>query len=154
MKLAAKAAGAALALAVSLVAAHAGDYPDRPIAMVISYGPGGATDISARTLAEPLGNAFGSPLVMVNKTGAGGATGSVAVQHAKADGYTLLFARVGRIGLAKRYEQDIAAALRLRGSHSVNPAMKATLPYGSTISASSVSTRSTRSPVPSPRVPI
>ena len=77
--------------------------------MVIPYGAGGATDISARTIAEPLGSAVGKPLVMSNITGAGGATGSVAVQNAKADGYMMLFARVG--------------------SHSVNPAMKATLPY-------------------------
>jgi tripartite-type tricarboxylate transporter receptor subunit TctC len=46
---------------------------------------------------------------MVNRTGAGGATGSVAVANAEPDGYTMLFARVG--------------------SHTVNPAMKATLPY-------------------------
>ncbi|MGQ3486316.1 tripartite tricarboxylate transporter substrate binding protein [Roseovarius pacificus] len=85
------------------------EYPERPINMVIPYGAGGATDISARTIAEPLGAAVGKPLVMANVTGAGGATGSVAVQNATADGYTMLFARVG--------------------SHSVNPAMKATLPY-------------------------
>jgi len=85
------------------------DYPTRAINMVIPYGAGGATDISARTIAEPLGAAVGKPLVMANITGAGGATGSVAVQNAGADGYTMLFARVG--------------------SHSVNPAMKATLPY-------------------------
>ncbi|MFT6236572.1 MAG: tripartite-type tricarboxylate transporter receptor subunit TctC [Cellvibrionaceae bacterium] len=77
--------------------------------MVIPYGPGGATDISARTLSEPLGKEVGQPLIMVNKGGAGGAIGSVAVQNAKPDGYTLLFARVG--------------------THTVNPAMKATLPY-------------------------
>ncbi len=87
----------------------AAEYPDRPVNMVIPYGAGGATDISARTIAEPLTKAVGQPLVMVNKKGAGGAIGSVAVQNAKKDGYTLLFARVG--------------------SHSVSPAMKATLPY-------------------------
>ena len=85
------------------------DYPERSIAMVIPYGAGGATDISARAIADPLGDAVGKPLIMANITGAGGATGSVNVQNAKADGYTMLFARVG--------------------SHSVNPAMKATLPY-------------------------
>lgn len=98
----------AMALGVTATAAFA-EYPERPINMVIPYGAGGATDISARTIAEPLGSAVGKPLVMSNITGAGGATGSVAVQNAKADGYTMLFARVG--------------------SHSVNPAMKATLPY-------------------------
>ncbi len=92
-----------------LATTAAAEYPERPINMVIPYGAGGATDISARTIAEPLGEAVGKPLVMANVTGAGGATGSVAVQNAKPDGYTMLFARVG--------------------SHSVNPAMKATLPY-------------------------
>jgi len=85
------------------------EYPERAISMIIPYGAGGATDISARTIAEPLGDAVGKPLIMANVTGAGGATGSVAAQNAKGDGYTMLFARVG--------------------SHSVNPAMKATLPY-------------------------
>jgi tripartite-type tricarboxylate transporter receptor subunit TctC len=102
--------GALCALSVGLTATAAlAEYPERPINMVIPYGAGGATDISARTIAEPLGSAVGKPLIMANITGAGGATGSVAVQNAKADGYTMLFARVG--------------------SHSVNPAMKATLPY-------------------------
>lgn len=100
----------ALVLGTALGATAAwAEYPERAIKMVIPYGAGGATDISARTIAEPLGNAVGKPLIMANITGAGGATGSVAVQNAKADGYTMLFARVG--------------------SHSVNPAMKATLPY-------------------------
>lgn len=98
------------ALAIGLCATAAvAEYPERPIGMIIPYGPGGATDISARTIADALGKAVGNPLVMSNKVGAGGATGSVAVKNAKPDGYTMLFARVG--------------------SHSVNPAMKATLPY-------------------------
>ena len=102
--------GSVLALGVGVLAGTAmAEYPERPINMIIPYGAGGATDISARTIAEPLGEAVGSPLVMANVTGAGGATGSVAVQNANPDGYTMLFARVG--------------------SHSVNPAMKATLPY-------------------------
>ncbi|WP_308916653.1 tripartite tricarboxylate transporter substrate binding protein [Jannaschia sp. LMIT008] len=101
---------ATLAIGTALTAGAAlADYPERAINMIIPYGAGGATDISARTIAEPLGEAVGQPLVMANITGAGGATGSVAVQNANPDGYTMLFARVG--------------------SHSVNPAMKATLPY-------------------------
>lgn len=103
----------ALALAGLTYAAMAtqaqAEYPERPVTMVIAYGPGGATDISARTIAEPLGKAVPQPLLMVNRTGAGGATGSVSVKNAKNDGYTMIFARVG--------------------SHTVNPAMKETLPY-------------------------
>ena len=100
------------ALSVSAVLATTpalAEYPERAINMVIPFGAGGATDISARAIAEPLGDAVGEPLIMANVAGAGGATGSVAVQNAKPDGYTMLFARVG--------------------SHSVSPAMKATLPY-------------------------
>lgn len=101
---------AAIGAGLAMLAATAyADYPERAVNMVIPYGAGGATDISARTIAEPLGAAVGKPLVMANVTGAGGATGSVTVANAKGDGYTMLFARVG--------------------SHSVNPAMKATLPY-------------------------
>ena len=96
------------ALPMGATAAQA-EYPERPVTMVIPYGPGGATDISGRTIAAPLGKAVPKPILMVNRTGAGGATGSVSVKNAKPDGYTMLFARVG--------------------SHSVNPAMKATLPY-------------------------
>lgn len=102
--------GAAVAgMTAAVVTPVLAEYPERPVSMVIPYGPGGATDISARTLAGPLGKLSAKPLLMINRTGAGGATGSVSVKNAKADGYTMLFARVG--------------------SHSVNPAMKATLPY-------------------------
>lgn len=101
--------GAVGALVFGLATAAAAEYPERPVNMIIPFGAGGATDISARTIAEPLGRVVGKPLIMANVTGAGGATGSVAAMNAKPDGYTMLFTRVG--------------------SHSVNPAMKATLPY-------------------------
>jgi len=108
MKLIKKTILGAFILGLSATVALA-EYPERPISMVIPYGAGGATDISARSIAAPLGEAVGKPLIMANITGAGGATGSVTIQNAKPDGYKMLFARVG--------------------SHSVNPAMKATLPY-------------------------
>lgn len=73
-----KSIASAVALVTGLASAAVAEYPERPINMVIPYGAGGATDISARTIAEPLGTAVGKPLVMANVTGAGGATGSVA----------------------------------------------------------------------------
>lgn len=96
---------AAAALATPAVA----EYPERPIQMIIPYGPGGATDLSARALATALTDIVPEPVVVSNRTGAGGATGSVAVRDADGDGHTLLFARVG--------------------SHTVNPAMNPGLPY-------------------------
>lgn len=98
----------AIALGMLATAAQA-EYPERPINMIIPFSAGGATDISARMISAPLGATVGKPLVMANVDGAGGATGSVAAKNAKPDGYTMIFARVG--------------------SHTVSPAMKATLPY-------------------------
>ncbi|HEY9055720.1 MAG TPA: tripartite tricarboxylate transporter substrate binding protein [Aurantimonas sp.] len=96
------------ALTISATPALA-EYPERPVQLVIPYGSGGATDLSARALSTALTPRIDQPLVLVNRAGAGGATGSAAVANADGDGYTMLAARVG--------------------SHTVNPAMKATLPY-------------------------
>ncbi|MCP3057012.1 Bug family tripartite tricarboxylate transporter substrate binding protein [Aurantimonas marianensis] len=96
------------ALTISATPALA-EYPERPVRLVIPYGSGGATDLSARALSTALTPRIDQPLVLVNRAGAGGATGSAAVANADGDGYTMLAARVG--------------------SHTVNPAMKATLPY-------------------------
>jgi len=85
------------------------EYPERPISLVIAYGPGGATDISARALAQVLSSEVPKPIMVVNRTGAGGVTGSASVAHAEGDGYTMLAARVG--------------------THTVSPAMKENLPY-------------------------
>ncbi|MBZ8134277.1 tripartite tricarboxylate transporter substrate binding protein [Afifella sp. IM 167] len=97
------------ALGALLAGPALAEYPERPVTLVIPYGPGGATDIGVRALSGPLGKIMPQPLLVVNRTGAGGATGSVSVANADPDGYTMLAARVG--------------------SHTVNPAMKATLPY-------------------------
>lgn len=103
--------GGLLALSLSTAggAPAKAEYPEQPITLVIAYGAGGATDISARTLSTTLANIVPQPVLPVNRTGAGGATGSVSVKNADPDGYTMIAARVG--------------------SHTVNPAMKATLPY-------------------------
>ncbi|MBO9452574.1 tripartite tricarboxylate transporter substrate binding protein [Tropicibacter sp. R16_0] len=88
------AAGAAIAVA-SLTSAHAEGYPDRPITMVIPYGPGGAADLSARLISGTAPSYLGQPILAVNRTGAAGVVGSNFVINSKADGYTLLSARVG-----------------------------------------------------------
>jgi len=90
-----------LALALLCIAAQAGAaFPDRPIHVVVPFGPGGGTDILARVVADRLGRALGSPVVVENKPGAGGSIGSDYVAKAKPDGYTLLMGTNATLALA------------------------------------------------------
>ena len=84
---------AAAMLGVAMTgAAHADDYPDRPILLMISYGAGGATDFQARIVTMTAGNedALGMPIAIINKPGAGGRVGwNWFANEADNDGYTL-----------------------------------------------------------------
>ena len=73
-------------------AAHAQDYPSRPITMVVPFPPGGVADITGRPLAIALEKILKQPVVVSNRPGAGGAVGNAAVANAKPDGYTVLMA--------------------------------------------------------------
>jgi len=81
---------ALLSLAPLCIAAQ--DYPSKPVKIVAPYAAGGAIDIVARTLAQPLGQALGQPFVVDNRTGAAGNLGVDVVAKAPADGYTLTVA--------------------------------------------------------------
>jgi tripartite-type tricarboxylate transporter receptor subunit TctC len=64
-------------------------YPSHPIAIVVPFPAGGATDVLARIVAEPLRASLGQPVLIENVSGAGGTIGVDRVAHAAADGYTL-----------------------------------------------------------------
>ncbi len=81
---------ASLALAVSLTAAAAQGYPERPVKLVMPYAPGGIVDFVGRKVAQYLGEALGQPVVPENHPGAGGMVGTGVVAHAPPDGYTLV----------------------------------------------------------------
>jgi len=70
-------------------AAHA-DYPERQITMIACFPAGGGTDIAARLINTPLGEALGKPVIVENRGGAGGNIGIGAAARAAGDGYTLL----------------------------------------------------------------
>jgi tripartite-type tricarboxylate transporter receptor subunit TctC len=75
-----------LALAVP---AAAQNFPNKPIRMVVGFGPGGGSDISARILSELLAKRLGQPVVVENKPGAASMIGVDFVAKSPADGYTL-----------------------------------------------------------------
>src|SRR5262245_38092206 len=66
------------------------EYPDRQITMVVCFPAGGGTDIAARLVNVPLGEALGKPVVIENRGGAGGNIAIAAVKRLPADGYTIL----------------------------------------------------------------
>src|SRR6185503_19721565 len=82
------AALAVMALAGS--AAHAQDWPNRPVKVVVPFGAGGAADRLGRIAADHLTRAFKQQFYIENRVGAGGAVASREVARADADGYTLL----------------------------------------------------------------
>ncbi len=100
----------ARSLAVSVVAvaatmsiapaAHAqADYPTRPIKLILPFPPGGGADLTARSLAQKMGESMGQSIVVENKPGANGALGTEAVAKSAPDGYTLLVTDRGSLAV-------------------------------------------------------
>lgn len=93
-----------LALASAAALCHlpstaAPTYPDRPVALVVPFPPGGPTDALARRLADALKDQLGQTVVVENRGGAGGNIGAEYVAHAKPDGYTILFGTSGPLAI-------------------------------------------------------
>lgn len=99
---------AAVLLAV-LPSAHAA-WPEKPVRLVVPYGPGGSSDVIARLLANEMSKTLGQAVIVDNKAGGSGIIAMQDVARAAADGYTIVLGHVGTLA--------------------VNPAMFAKLPYG------------------------
>jgi tripartite-type tricarboxylate transporter receptor subunit TctC len=80
----------AAALCATLAAQAQSAWPDRPIAMIVPFPPGGVADTVARPVAESLSRELKQQVIVENKAGAGGATGIGAAARAAPDGYTIL----------------------------------------------------------------
>jgi tripartite-type tricarboxylate transporter receptor subunit TctC len=93
------------ALAAALVPtpgrAADGDYPVKPITIIVPYAPGGQGDVFARLIGERLSVRLKQPVLVDNRPGATGALGSRLVAKASPDGYTLLLGQTGEIAVNK-----------------------------------------------------
>lgn len=88
-------AGALAALLAFFGPALAGDWPVRPITLVVPFAAGGGVDVSARIQAQGMGQRLGQPIAVDNMGGAAGMTGAEHVAKSEPDGYTLLIGNSG-----------------------------------------------------------
>jgi tripartite-type tricarboxylate transporter receptor subunit TctC len=79
------------------VAARADDFPSRPVTLVVSFAPGGLTDIPARVIAPAMQQALGQSVIVENRAGASGITGGSYVVRSNPDGYTLLVSALSEV---------------------------------------------------------
>jgi tripartite-type tricarboxylate transporter receptor subunit TctC len=86
---------AAALLALGLSAAHADDYPSRPITIIVPFAAGGPTDAIARIMNDRMRISLGQPIIIENVTGAGGSIGVTRAVHAAPDGYTISMGNTG-----------------------------------------------------------
>jgi tripartite-type tricarboxylate transporter receptor subunit TctC len=75
------------------------DYPTKPIRYVVATGPGGASDLVARTIGPPLSELLGVQLVIDNRSGAGNTVGAELAARAAPDGYTLLSCNIASLAV-------------------------------------------------------
>lgn len=82
-------------------------YPEKPITVVHNYGPGTASDATARMIGEALSQQLGKPVVVDNKSGAAGVVGTKAVAGATPDGYTLMIGPMTAVTTQPHLVRDV-----------------------------------------------
>jgi len=85
---------------------HAQAYPGKTIRLIVPFGPGGPTDLSARLVSQMVQSALGQNVVVENRAGAGGATGTRSVVSAEPDGHTLLLATSATLGVVPALQKN------------------------------------------------
>lgn len=88
--------------------ASAGEYPEKPVTLVVGFSPGGSNDIAARALAKPLSEILGVPVVVENKVGAAGMIATAHVARAQPDGYTLMVSSASPLVVTPHTAKNVA----------------------------------------------
>jgi len=86
-------------LLIPAAEASAQSWPVRPVRLIVPTGPGAATDVMARLLADGVSRTLGQPVVVENMPGASGIIAHQAVARSPADGYTLLFSNTSGLAI-------------------------------------------------------
>jgi len=96
---------ALVALAMPLLPIHPASaaFPERPMTLVVGFSPGGGGDLYGRLIATALGKTLGQTVVVENRPGAGGSIAAGLVAKAPADGYTMLLAMTGNMGVSPAF---------------------------------------------------
>jgi tripartite-type tricarboxylate transporter receptor subunit TctC len=95
-------------IALAATSAIAQTYPTKPIHLIVPFPPGGASDLTARTLGQKMSEGLGQPIVIDNKPGANGVVGIDVAAKAPADGYTLLLTDRGSLTVNPWLYQKLA----------------------------------------------
>ncbi len=93
-------------------AALAQSYPAKPIRVVVAFAPGGATDITARTLGTKISETFRQTMIVDNRSGGGGVIGADIVAKAPPDGYTVLIGTPAETAILPHMQKMPYDALR------------------------------------------
>ena len=89
--------GLFLITGLAATAAAEGDYPSRPVRIVVGFGPGSAADLTARVVAQRLSRTMGQQFIVENKPGGGSTVAAEQVVRGPKDGYTLFMGTVANV---------------------------------------------------------
>jgi Uncharacterized protein conserved in bacteria len=107
--------GLFLIMGLPATAAADGDYPSRPVRIIVGFGPGSAADLTARVVAQRLSRTMGQQFIVENKPGGGSTVAADQVVRGAKDGYTLFMGTVANVinavmqpNLAFDFSRDLA----------------------------------------------
>ena len=107
-----RSAVATVMLSMTVTAAGAQSFPNRPIRIIVAFPPGGATDVIARTVGAPLGQRLGQNVVVDNRPGSNGNISAELAANARPDGHTLLLGSDSLFGINPHLYSKMPVDLR------------------------------------------